>query len=113
GSSAVQRKLDSFITESRIVKEEEQRMVLCSIPYAHRVSHGLKKLAFKKGVKVAFKMPYKLGNLCSFSRSSTRVQCGVNHPERVIFVVCIRNVVYSIPLSCGKCYVGQTSQCLF
>src|SRR5690606_1671400 len=61
-SSAVQGTLDSFITESRIVKEEKQRMVFCSIPYAHRVSHGLKKLAFKKGFKVAFKMPYKLGN---------------------------------------------------
>ncbi|XP_077507786.1 uncharacterized protein LOC144118877 [Amblyomma americanum] len=36
--------------------------------------------------------------------------CNMNH--ETIFVECVKGVVYRIPLTCGRHYVGETSECL-
>ncbi|KAG0426957.1 hypothetical protein HPB47_025983 [Ixodes persulcatus] len=39
-----------------------------------------------------------------------RVACDVNH--RTHYVTCATGVVYQIPLSCGRVYIGQTGRCI-
>ena len=36
--------------------------------------------------------------------------CGIKH--RIEFVPCTLGVVYQIPFTCGKVYIGQTGRCL-
>lgn len=61
--------------------------------------------------KIMFSLPFRLGSLSPFNAASDKLECGVAH--RNPFVACVKNVVYSIPLTCGKVYyVGETSQCL-
>lgn len=87
------------------------------IPYTHRLSHGLKNLAKRYDVKVVFSAPMKLGAICpqverrlaSGSRQNLNA-CGVKHVSP--FTMCRKGVVYRVPLSCGKFYVGQTGRCL-
>ena len=42
-------------------------------------------------------------------KKETGVGCSKKHVNR--FTDCVRNVVYEIPLSCGRCYIGQTGRC--
>ena len=83
------------------------------LPYFHRFSHGIKKIANKFNINVVFSAPIKLGNLCkkvNAPDSHRSVCCTKNHRNR--FVECAEEVVYSFPLSCGKVYIGQTGRCL-
>jgi hypothetical protein len=61
---------------------------------------------------VKFSVPTKLSCLTPFCHDVPQVACGIAHPARVNFVPCVKNVVYSIPLTCGKIYVGQSKRCL-
>ena len=63
-------------------------------------------------MEVVFSAPQKLSRLCRLTEpcSSAPLICDVNH--RVKFVQCQKGVVYNIPLSCGKVYIGQTGRCL-
>lgn len=82
-----------------------------SVPYMHNLSHRLKKVAGKCGVRVVFSAPRKMSRMCRRVNSTEGVQtCGTRHATQ--FVNCSVGVVYLIPLSCGKCYIGQTGQCL-
>ncbi|XP_042144719.1 uncharacterized protein LOC121834881, partial [Ixodes scapularis] len=82
------------------------------LPYMHKVSHGVKKVASRYNVPVVFSAPAKLGRLCAAVNRGGRVgtQCQVKH--RNPFVACACGVVYLIPLSCGKVYIGQTGRCV-
>lgn len=82
------------------------------IPYIHGVSHGLKKTGERNGVKVIFSAPYKLRGLCKKANDEqvSRKKFEVKHKYK--YVECSNGVVYEIPLTCGKTYVGQTGQCL-
>lgn len=82
------------------------------IPYFHKFSHNLKKIAQRSGARVVFSAPKKLSHLCTkhFKKSKNGVGCTKKHRKK--FVHCIENVIYQIPLSCGKQYVGQTGRCL-
>lgn len=81
------------------------------VPYIHKVTHSLKKVASRFNVPLAFSVPQKLAQL---SRRTTCAEekggCKKNHERR--FVQCANNVVYEIPLTCGKVYIGQTGRCL-
>lgn len=50
--------------------------------------------------------------MCSRVNKTARTMqsCSTKHENR--FVDCIEGVVYSVPLSCGKQYIGQTGRCL-
>lgn len=63
-------------------------------------------------VKVVFSAPLKLSRLCKMTNPFLRKApaCIINHKNK--YVSCQKGVVYEIPLSCGRSYVGQTEQCL-
>lgn len=82
------------------------------VPYVHKVSHNLKKVANRHGVPLVFSAPNKLAQLCP---RTTKVGCkkkGCSKKHASPFVKCVQGVVYDIPLSCGKSYIGQTGRCL-
>ncbi|KAG0411314.1 hypothetical protein HPB47_011561, partial [Ixodes persulcatus] len=78
------------------------------VPYLHALSHNVKRVANKFDVPVVFSAPRKLSRLCtSVNRvGPPRVACDVNH--RTHYVTCATGVVYQIPLSCGRVYIGST-----
>lgn len=82
------------------------------IPYVHKLSHNLKKIAERSKVRVVFSAPNKLRKLCRMTdpRLPTKPMCNKKHKNR--FVACAEGVVYSLPLECGKRYIGQTGRCL-
>lgn len=80
------------------------------MPYVHRVSHSLKKVAGKYGVPIVFSAPRKLSVLCSRISGKKTAPCEKKH-ERPSGK-CAVGVVYEIPLSCGKVYIGQTGRCI-
>ena len=81
------------------------------VPYIHKVSHNLRKVAGRYGVPLVFSAPFKLARLCPrTSREPKRVGCGKNHAKP--YAKCSTGVVYEIPLTCGKSYIGQTGRCL-
>lgn len=82
------------------------------VPYLHGISHNLKKVGSRVGVEVVFSAPNKLAGLCRKVNSDVdnKIKCTTKHQNQ--FVSCVQGVVYSIPLSCGRRYVGQTGRCL-
>ena len=86
------------------------------IPYVHGLSHRLKKVGARHEVKVVFSPEHMVRGVCPAVRrrieSSSRNSqvCGIHPTYR--HVPCASGVVYSIPLSCGRVYVGQTGRCL-
>lgn len=82
------------------------------VPYVHKTSHHLKKVGKRHGVQVVFSAPKKLKGLCARigDRQSRLQGCGKKHANS--YAECNVGVVYEIPLSCGKSYVGQTGRCV-
>ncbi|XP_070380831.1 uncharacterized protein [Dermacentor albipictus] len=63
------------------------------------------------GVRVVFSASEKLGRMCRLvNESQKKSACKIKHTKAL--VECDVGVVYSIPLACGKCYIGQTGRCL-
>lgn len=96
--------------DNRTHEKERERVAV--VPYMHQVTHRLKKVGQRMGVRVVSSAPHKLSQLA-------RLTCGARHREqrcktkhRNRFVNCIIDVVYMIILSCGACYIGQTGRCL-
>lgn len=82
------------------------------VPYLHRVTHNLKKVANRHGVDMVFSAPKKLSRLCArISSGNERTSlCNKKHANPV--VQCDVGVVYATPFSCGRSYVGQTGRCV-
>ena len=80
------------------------------LPYIHRTSRNLKKVTGRHDVSMVVSAPRKLAKLCSKISSAKKGPgvCGMKHG--IPYVACTVGVVYEIPLSCGKCYVGQTGR---
>uniref|UniRef100_A0A224Z1C0 Tick transposon n=1 Tax=Rhipicephalus zambeziensis TaxID=60191 RepID=A0A224Z1C0_9ACAR len=78
----------------------------------HQITHRLKKVGQRMGVRVVSSAPRKLSQLAKLTCAAGHKKqlCKTKHRTR--FVNCISNVVYRIPLSCGACYIGQTGRCL-
>lgn len=87
------------------------------IPYIHGLSHGLKKIGSKYGVRIAFSAPAKLSKVCSLvnhrmerdSRKQSN-ECHVRHKNK--YVPCKVGIVYQVPLTCGKSYIGESGRCI-
>ncbi|XP_065304288.1 uncharacterized protein [Dermacentor albipictus] len=113
-----QKKLTSRMSDEqradyvRERKEEREKRKVAVIPYFHKVSHNLKKVGQRSGVNVVFTAPNKLLRLSVMSCPMRKPKPGCATAHKDPFVACTRNVVYKIPLSCGKYYVGQTGRCL-
>ncbi|CAN8004673.1 unnamed protein product, partial [Ixodes hexagonus] len=41
---------------------------------------------------------------------NTKKQCNTKH--RTQYAPCENEVIYNIPLTCGRCYIGQTGRCI-
>ena len=83
-----------------------QQQKCAVIPYIHGVAHNLKKIGNKAGVRVVMSAPEKLSKLCSETCPVQKEKkcCKINH--RNDYVQCAQTVVYRIPMSCGRAYVG-------
>lgn len=95
-------------------REPNERGALSVIPYVHGLSHRLKKVAARFGMKVVFSAKNKLSSVCCLVRKFEQPQgtkeCTVRHSRR--FVECKKNVIYRIPVACGHVYVGKTRRCV-
>lgn len=93
-------------------QEKEKRKNVAVVPYIHAIAHNLKKTGKRADVNVVFSAPEKLVRLCSKvnSKDKKRRDCGIRHKNQ--FVACKEKVVYSLPLTCGKKYVGQSGRCV-
>ncbi|CAN8014869.1 unnamed protein product [Ixodes persulcatus] len=93
-------------------EKENKRVVV--VPYLHRVSHNLKQVGGRYGIPVVFSAPQKIGQICSRIGAGIvgRFSAKCTKAHRKPFVPCVSCVVYKIPLSCNRCYVGQTGRCL-
>ncbi|XP_037508351.1 serine/threonine-protein kinase tricornered isoform X5 [Rhipicephalus sanguineus] len=63
----------------------------------------------KHNVEVVFSAPCKLSKLCAMTNKDSRWKCTTKHKMR--YTQCVCNVVYKIPVTCGRQYVGQTGRC--
>lgn len=89
------------------------RQKVAVIPYMHRLSHHLKKVAQRTDYTVVFSAPNKLLKLCRLSDPDVirGKSCGTKY--RTAYVECVEGVVYKIPVRCKRVYVGQTGRCLY
>lgn len=69
-------------------------------------------MAERYDVPVVFSAPKKLSALCRKINDpeGKSDECKKKHQNK--FVECHTGVVYDIPLSCGRSYVGQTGRCV-
>ncbi|XP_072142758.1 uncharacterized protein [Dermacentor andersoni] len=91
-----------------LIREPVSRSAVAVIPYIHKVSHNIKKVASRHNVQVVFSAPCKLSKLCAMN-GEKRPACSIQHQNK--FTECRTRVVYRIPLSCGRSYIGQTGRC--
>ena len=111
--SVVTAAAESLLQKIKGKKKEAQRFEKrpVVVPYAHKVAHNLKKVANRYKVPVVFSAPRKLSGLCpQISRGPVPAPCGKRHARP--YVTCATGVVYEIPLSCGRVYIGQTGRCV-
>lgn len=98
----VEKRLFSSVSDDTRIDASRRE----AVPHIHNISHNLKKVAVRYGLRVTFSAPNKLAQLCRRTTSTERQGCTKKHARR--FVRCCIEVVYEIPLSWGKSYVGQT-----
>lgn len=91
---------------------EETRRKIAVLPYVHGITHKLKKIAARNEIQVVCSAPNKAYSMCRRvnNRTGKEKTCDIAH--RTQYVPCMTGVVYNIPLSCGKCYIGQTGRCI-
>lgn len=90
----------------------QARQKIAVVPYMHRTAHSLGKIAKRVNVKAVYSAPEKLAKMCKMTDPFRKAPTGCPIKHRSPFVACTEGVVYRIPLSCGKIYVGQTARCL-
>lgn len=108
---AVLKRLKAENSNQETIKEggNKKREV---VPYVHKTSHNLKKAVKRFGVQIAFSAPLKLGGMCARIGKSSVVTKGCGKKHSHSYIDCCVGVVYQIPLTCGKVYVGQTGRCI-
>lgn len=106
------QKLKRNTQDSLQDSDQNRSKKITVIPYLHRIAHNLKRIGKRANVEVVFSAPNKLSAMCSRVNKTARAvqSCSTQHVNR--FVDCVEGVVYSVPLSCGKKYIGQTGRCL-
>lgn len=90
-------------------KKAREKRKFVVIPYIHGLAHNLKAIAGRCDVYVLFSTPDKTVKVVQSRRSfcyRDASTCKTKHCDH--FFTCAERVVYSLPLSCGKRYLGQT-----
>ncbi len=90
-------------------KEKNGDLPVIAIQFTHYAGHWLKNLAAEFDVTVVFKYGNKLSRLPAMVNNAKKPCMNSGHES---LVECVDRVVYSVPLSCGMEYIGQTSRCL-
>lgn len=83
------------------------------VPYIHGVTHRLKKIASRHGINIICSAPNKAHAMCrkvNLAQVNNTGRCTTKHKTE--YVPCDKGVVYNIPLSCGRSYIGQTGRCI-
>lgn len=82
------------------------------LPYVHRLSHTLKKIAGRFGTLVVFAAPSKSSALCPRVNNKPHKgeACSKQHVDK--YVDWETSVVYDIATTCGRAYIGQTGTCV-
>lgn len=103
---------EKLLTSKRRQRQREKSKRPAILPYLHRLSHNIKKVASKYDVQIVLSAPDKLKKLCPKINNTKGEQggCQVNHRHK--YVECNSRVVYEIPLSCGQVYIGQSGRCI-
>lgn len=104
--------LDSLPTSLRLcakVQERKPKIKTHALPYIHRLAHNVKKVAARYNVRVVFSALCKLAKICPMMAHKPPETCSKKHETR--YTECVSNVIYNIPLSCGRVYIGQTGRC--
>lgn len=104
------RRRSTHPEETTKAKEKQKIAVL---PYVHGITHKLKKIAARQDIRVVCSAPNKAYSMCRKVNEDTNQKkqiCNVSHKTQ--YAPCETGVVYHIPLSCGKCYIGQTGRCV-
>lgn len=94
-------------------RERPERPVV--VPYTHKSAHNLKRVGARYGVPVVFSSAKNMAGLinainCSRHERTDKKECDKKHATS--FVPCKKEVIYQVPFTCGKVYVGQTGRCL-
>lgn len=73
------------------------------LPYIHRISHNLKKIASKFHVQVVFSAPDTLKKLCPKINSNQQHEgkCRVHHQRKYVDCRCLRNTMFLWDSVCG------------
>lgn len=111
-TSVAEGLLKKMKTRQKNDRNNKKKGKVAVLPYIHTVSHNLKRIAKRADVSVVFSAPDKLSRLCRHVNSDTPSSevCRKKHQRQ--FIPCATNVVYSIPLLCGREYIGQTGRCV-
>lgn len=107
--SCCERILQNVKTEGKGKQPSAAKQPVHVMPYVHRLSHNVKKVANRFGVKTVFTAPCKLAKVCAMMHKEKRSVCNKRHAK--VFTECTSGVVYEIPLTCGSVYIGQTGRC--
>lgn len=98
-------------TERSPKRIQSEKRKLAVLPYVHRLSHGLKNVAARYGVTSVFTAPNKLSKLCPRLRNmvesgttQSKNSCQMKHSQQ--YRSCRTAVVYQVPFSGGRSYVG-------
>lgn len=73
------------------------------IPYVHRLSHNLERVAAHFDVPVVFSASSKMSNPNSRINEKKKKSCTNMHTAQ--YVHCATSVVYDIPMICGRTYL--------
>ena len=92
--------------------QERDKRKCVVIPYIHKVSYNIKKIAQKADVKVLFSAPAKLASVCKMTDPNCKEKKSCKKKHQARYVNCIEGVVYRIPLTCSRVYIGQTGRCI-
>lgn len=101
---------ERLLTSQKRQRKSEKTRRPAIVPYIHCLAHNLKRVASKYDVQVALSAPDKLKKLCPRinNKKEENVQCQTRHQHK--YVDCKSHVVYEVPFSCGKVYVGQSGR---
>jgi hypothetical protein len=79
------------------VEEREKPYTTISIPYLPGLSEKIKKLGYRKNIRIVF-------------NSNTTLRQDLVHLKPKNINNCNKNCIYSIPCSCGQNYIGETGR---
>lgn len=63
-SNVAEQMMATLISPQKQTKEKDPHRSTVVTPYVHKVSHNLKKVAQKAGVKIVFSARHKVSSLC-------------------------------------------------